>query len=102
MLQRMLASECAKKVFVSVYADGPTRVLCFNEEKTSITSVEDVNSLVNLTYRWGQAWGRGRLGGAGLPPLWAETQFNGASVGGVGGAAWLHMFGCEPGQPLAA
>lgn len=39
------------QVYVSIYAEGPMRVLCFAEEKTSITSVDDVNSVVNMAIR---------------------------------------------------
>ena len=39
------------QVYVSIYAEGPMRVLCFAEEKTSITSVDDVNSVLNLAIR---------------------------------------------------
>lgn len=48
---RMLARECAKKVYVTIYAEGPTRVLCFSEEKTSLTSVEDESSVMSLAIR---------------------------------------------------
>ncbi|MEW5315921.1 MAG: hypothetical protein WDW38_007318 [Sanguina aurantia] len=34
-----------------VYADGPTRILCFSEDKAAVATVDDVNSLLNLTYR---------------------------------------------------
>lgn len=50
-MARVLARECAKKVYVSIYAEGPMRVLCFAEEKTSITSVDDVNSVLNMAIR---------------------------------------------------
>jgi hypothetical protein len=39
------------QVYVSIYAEGPMRVLCFAEEKTSITSVDDVNSVLNMAIR---------------------------------------------------
>jgi hypothetical protein len=50
-MARLLARECAKKVYVSIYAEGPTRVLCFAEDKTSITSVDDSTSVIHLTTR---------------------------------------------------
>jgi hypothetical protein len=50
-MARLLARECAKKVYVSIYAEGPTRVLCFAEDKASITSVDDSTSVMNLTTR---------------------------------------------------
>ncbi|KAF5841304.1 hypothetical protein DUNSADRAFT_13577 [Dunaliella salina] len=50
-MARVLARECAKKVYVTIYAEGPMRVLCFAEEKTSITSVDDVNSVLNMAIR---------------------------------------------------
>lgn len=40
------------QVYVSVYADGPTRVLCFSEERITQSAVHDQNSLINLAYRW--------------------------------------------------
>ena len=39
------------QVYVTVYADGPTRVLCFTEDRTGVASMDDENSLLNLTYR---------------------------------------------------
>lgn len=49
---RQLATEYAKKVFVNVYADGPTRVLCFSDDKSAIlANVEDENSVPNLMHR---------------------------------------------------
>jgi len=47
-------SALAPQVYVSVYAEGPMRVLCFAEEKTSVTSVDDANSLLNLAIRCGR------------------------------------------------
>lgn len=43
-------SPCVQ-VYVSIYAEGPMRVLCFAEEKTSITSIDDVNSVLNMAIR---------------------------------------------------
>lgn len=40
------------QVYVSVYADGPTRVLCFSEERITQSAMHDQNSLINLAYRW--------------------------------------------------
>eukprot|EP00798_Chlamydomonas_sp_ICE-L_P006035 gene6035-2644_t len=48
------SSDYAKKIYVTVYADGPTRVLCFSEDPTFISTVintSDINSLPNLAYR---------------------------------------------------
>ncbi|KAL6762638.1 hypothetical protein V8C86DRAFT_613892 [Haematococcus lacustris] len=50
-MARVLAKECAKKVYVSVYAEGPTRVLCFAEDKATISSVDDQGSLMSLALR---------------------------------------------------
>jgi hypothetical protein len=47
---RLLAAEFAKKVHVSMYADGPTRVLCFSDERRAASS-EDESSGLNLSYR---------------------------------------------------
>ncbi len=43
----------ARQVHVTVFADGPTRVLCFSEDRTGAANMDDENSLVNLSYRCG-------------------------------------------------
>jgi hypothetical protein len=48
------------QVHVSIYADGPTRVLCFSDERRVAASEEDENSTLNLGYRLSQVgWGWG-------------------------------------------
>ncbi|GIL71927.1 hypothetical protein Vretifemale_2372 [Volvox reticuliferus] len=44
-------TDNAKKVYVSVYADGPTRVLCFSEDRSGAANLDDEDSLLNLSYR---------------------------------------------------
>lgn len=53
-MARPLAHDCAKKVYVTLYAEGPTRVLCFAEDKTDINSLEDDSSVPALMARWGR------------------------------------------------
>ena len=45
--------RCARnlQVYVTVYADGPTRVLCFSEDRSGVFNMDDENSLMNLSYR---------------------------------------------------
>jgi hypothetical protein len=51
-MARLLSQECARKVYVYVYAEGPTRILCFAEEKLNLLSAaNDENSVVNLATR---------------------------------------------------
>ncbi|GLC57723.1 hypothetical protein PLESTB_001257700 [Pleodorina starrii] len=44
-------TDNAKKVYVTVHADGPTRVLCFSEDRSGVAYLDDENSLLNLSYR---------------------------------------------------
>ncbi|GIL45737.1 hypothetical protein Vafri_2896 [Volvox africanus] len=44
-------TDNAKKVYVTVYADGPTRVLCFSEDRSGAANLDDEDSLLNLSYR---------------------------------------------------
>ncbi|EFJ52490.1 hypothetical protein VOLCADRAFT_102987 [Volvox carteri f. nagariensis] len=48
---RAKLTDNAKKVYVTVYADGPTRVLCFSEDRSGAANLDDENSLLNLSYR---------------------------------------------------
>lgn len=49
-LVSLLAAEFSKKVYVSVYADGPTRVLRFSDEK-NMSSLEQQNVVLDLAAR---------------------------------------------------
>lgn len=39
------------QVYVSLYADGPTEVLCFSEDTADIGSVKNTSVLLNMSYR---------------------------------------------------
>lgn len=49
-LASLLAAEFSKKVYVSVYADGPTRVLRFSDDK-NVSSLEQQNVVLDLAAR---------------------------------------------------
>ena len=49
-LVNLLAAEFSKKVFVTVYADGPTRVLRFSDERT-VSSLEHQHIILDLAAR---------------------------------------------------
>ena len=49
-LVSLLAAEFSKKVYVSVYADGPTRVLRFSDDK-SVFSTDQKRDILDLAYR---------------------------------------------------
>ncbi len=51
-LARELMHSYARKVHVSIYAEGPTRILCFSEDKINAASSDDEDSLPNLEVRY--------------------------------------------------
>ncbi len=59
----MLCAAAVAQVYVSVYAEGPTRILCFGEEKMDLTSVNDENSVPNLVDRCEKGGGEGGVQG---------------------------------------
>ena len=85
-LVSLLAAEFSKKVYVTVYADGPTRVLRFSDEK-NISSLEQQHVVLDLAARLKQVEGQLRA---------VNGQF--ARLSGVSGAhAWsLDLYGRMP------
>lgn len=47
---KVISFRCLSQVYVMVYADGPTRVLCFSDEP-SIQLVEAEQSVLDLAAR---------------------------------------------------
>ena len=85
-LVSLLAAEFSKKVYVTVYADGPTRVLRFSDEK-NISSLEQQHVVLDLAARMKQVENQLRA---------VNAQF--ARLSGVSGAhAWsLDLYGRMP------
>lgn len=85
-LVSLLAAEFSKKVYVTVFADGPTRVLRFSDEK-NISSLEQQHVVLDLAARLKQVEGQLRA---------VNAQF--ARLSGVSGAhAWsLDLYGRMP------
>jgi hypothetical protein len=68
------------QVHVSIYADGPTRVLCFSDERRVAAAEEDESSALHLGYRLSQVGAGGwRLGAGG----WGVV-----AGGWLGGGGW--------------
>jgi hypothetical protein len=85
-LVSLLAAEFSKKVYVSVYADGPTRVLRFSDEK-NISSLEQQHVVLDLAARLKQVESQLRA---------VNAQF--ARLSGVSGShSWsLDLYGRMP------
>lgn len=85
-LVSLLAAEFSKKVYVSVYADGPTRVLRFSDEK-NISSLEQQHVVLDLASRLKQVESQLRA---------VNAQF--ARLSGVSGShSWsLDLYGRIP------
>ncbi|KAG1655550.1 hypothetical protein FOA52_001956, partial [Chlamydomonas sp. UWO 241] len=47
----MASAVYAKKVYVSLYADGPTEVLCFSEDTTNLGSIKNESVLLSMSHR---------------------------------------------------
>ncbi|KAL6785838.1 hypothetical protein ACKKBG_A00370 [Auxenochlorella protothecoides x Auxenochlorella symbiontica] len=80
-LVSLLAAEFSKKVYVSVYADGPTRVLRFSDEKNT-SSLEQYHVILDLTARLKQVETQLR-----------EVSASFARLNGMAGAHALDLYG---------